>query len=99
MNDTSPKVAELYRRLLMARSGEERMMMGFSMYDSARGLVEASLRDQGLVEGSTEWRRALLIRFYGDELRPEVIERIAAWRPGDGGISHVPRTAPSAWER
>ncbi len=80
MNDTSPRAEKLMRELLMKRSGEERLRMGFSMYDAARAILEAGLRAEGLVEGTVEWRRRFLERMYGDELRPEVIERVAAWR-------------------
>ncbi len=78
MNDTSPRAQELMRKLLMQRSGPERLLMGFDMHDSARALLEAGLRAEGLVEGTVEWRRRFLQRMYGDVLRPEVIARIAA---------------------
>lgn len=63
MNDTSPETAELYRSLLMARSGEERFIMGALMFDSARAMVLASL-PPGLPRD--EVRRRLFERFYGD---------------------------------
>lgn len=78
MNDTSPKVEELMRRLIMQRSPQERLRMCFSMYDFARELVEASLKREGLAEGTYAFRRRFLERMYGDELRPEVIDLVAA---------------------
>ena len=81
MNDTSPKVAALMRSLLMKRTPQERALMGFSMFDFARKLVEAGLKASGLVEGTIQFRRSYLERMYGGELRPEQIERIAARLP------------------
>lgn len=80
MNDTSPKVEALVQELLMQRSGWERMLMGFDMYETARAIVEGSLEAEGLIRGSVEFRRRLLQRLYGDELSPEVIEKIAVAR-------------------
>lgn len=78
MNDTPAKVEELVRDLVMRRSPQERLRMCFSMYDFARELVEASLRAEGLVEGTYAFRRRFLERMYGNELRPEIIDRVAA---------------------
>jgi hypothetical protein len=78
VNDTPPKVEALMRELIMRRSAEERLQMCFSMFDFARELLESSLKEEGLAEGSYEFRRRYLERMYGGELRPEVIERIAA---------------------
>lgn len=46
MQDTPPEVDERYRAMLMQRTGGERLMMGCAMCDTARALVEASLREQ-----------------------------------------------------
>ena len=36
MNDTSPEVKVMVREMMMARSGEERFVMGALMFDAAR---------------------------------------------------------------
>jgi hypothetical protein len=54
------------RDKLMARSGEERFVMGAQMFDSAREMVKASL-PRHLSEA--EQRRELFKRLYGKELR------------------------------
>lgn len=46
MKDTTDKVEKIYRAMLMQRSGEERMRMGFGMFQFARSLVRAAVRDQ-----------------------------------------------------
>jgi hypothetical protein len=38
MTDTPPEIAELVRQKLMARSGEERFLMGVRMFDAARAM-------------------------------------------------------------
>ena len=53
------------RDKLMARSGEERFVMGAQMFDSAREMVKASL-PPGLSEA--EQRRQLFKRLYGKEI-------------------------------
>lgn len=74
ITDTTPEMEEIFRMKMMKLSGERRFMMGVSMYDTARMLVEASLpKDITLAEK----RRQILTRFYGDELSDEVIAAVA----------------------
>jgi hypothetical protein len=65
MNDTSPEIERMVREKLMARSGEERFMMGVEMFTAAREMVIASL-PKDLSEH--EFRRVLFKRIYGLEL-------------------------------
>ncbi len=65
MSDASPEIERIVRDKLMARSGEERFVMGAQMFDSAREMVKASL-PPGLSE--TEQRRQLFKRLYGKEI-------------------------------
>jgi hypothetical protein len=65
MTDTAPEIGRIMRDKLMARSGEERFVMGAQMFESAREMVRASL-PPGLSEA--EQRRQLFQRIYGKEL-------------------------------
>ena len=65
MTDTSPEVAELVRQKLMARSGEERFLMGVQMFDAAREMALASL-PTGL--SPEELKRQLFQRLYGQPM-------------------------------
>ena len=65
MNDTSPEIQKILHRQIMARSGEERMIMGAQTFEAARELVKASLL-RGLSE--TEWKRQFNKRIYGQDL-------------------------------
>jgi hypothetical protein len=65
VTDTLPEIERIMRDKLMARSGEERFVMGAQMFDSAREMVKASL-PPGLSE--MEQRRQLFKRIYGMEI-------------------------------
>ena len=65
MNDTSPEIAELVRQKLMARSGEERFIMGTLMFDAAREMILASL-PEGL--STEQLKQQLFQRVYGQPL-------------------------------
>jgi hypothetical protein len=65
MTDTSPEIAELVRQKLMARSGEERFLMGVRMFDAARDMTLASL-PTGL--SPEELKRQLFQRLYGQPM-------------------------------
>jgi len=78
MNDTSSEMDQRYRVMLMQRTGEERLIMGCAMRDTARAFVEASLRaqdPQATVEGI---RKGLFLRFYGQEFDAESQAKILA---------------------
>lgn len=67
MKDTSTEIEERFRAMLMQRSGEERLIMGCAMRDSARVIVEASLRAQDPRATVETIRKGLFLRFYGHE--------------------------------
>ncbi len=68
MNDTSPEIAKLVREMMLARSGEERMLMGSQMFEVARTMILASF-PPGLSD--IETKRRLCERLYGDEVDVE----------------------------
>lgn len=49
MIDTPPAVLAMYRRWLLARSGEERLKMGSEMFDAGEAPARLSLRGAGFV--------------------------------------------------
>jgi hypothetical protein len=61
---------------LLARSGEERLKMGFSMYATARALVIASILEKEPHAAPAALRRALFLRFYGQEFDHHEREKI-----------------------
>jgi hypothetical protein len=78
MNDTPPEVAERYRVMLMQRTGEERLIMGCAMRDTARKLVEASLREENPLATEAEIRKGVFLRFYGHEFDALTRDKILA---------------------
>ena len=75
--DTNPEAADQLRRLLRARTGEQRLRMACEMFDSARRLVVASL-PEAIAADPVERSVSLLRRFYGRDLEPAVLDEIVA---------------------
>jgi hypothetical protein len=75
MNDTSDRTERLFRKLMMARTGEQRLVMGAQMFDATRALMIAGLKAEGIT-GEKELKGAVFLRTYGQELSPERRERI-----------------------
>jgi hypothetical protein len=64
MTDTSPEIERMMHERIMSLTGEERMLMGFSMFEVARDMALASF-PPGL--SKAEIRRRLFERFYPEE--------------------------------
>ena len=77
MNDTPEAIQNLYRTLLMRRSGSERLHMGCAMFDTARALARANLQRTSRTED--ELRVRLFLRTYGGDFAPDTATRIATW--------------------
>jgi hypothetical protein len=80
MTDTSREVMgmERYRAMLLARFGEERLKIGFSMNATARALIRASVLAKDPQASPATLRRALFLRLCGREFDAEDRERILA---------------------
>ena len=78
MNDTPPAIERRFRRMLLERSGEERLKMGCSMHATARALAKASLLEKNPGSHPAELKRLLFLRFYGADFDPEQRNRIAS---------------------
>ena len=76
MNDTLPAIDERYRAMLMQRTGEERLIMGCAMRDTARAFVEASLRERDPQATEATIRKGLFLRFYGHEFDAPTRDKI-----------------------
>jgi len=81
MNDTTTEIAVRIRKMLMARSGSERVMMGCEMFDAARAIVLASF-PPGLPE--IEVKRRLCERLYGNEIDVEAFIEYVRSKTGKG---------------
>lgn len=89
MNDTPPEVDAIYRRMLLSKSGAERVRMASAMFNDARRIIESSIRAADPDIDEIGLRQAVFLRFYGHEFAPPERERIlegiaAAWRRSQG---------------
>ena len=76
MKDTSDAMAEKYRDMLLKRSGEERLKMGCSMHAMAQVLVRASTLETDPSASPASLRKALFLRFYGQDFDTATRKRI-----------------------
>ena len=73
MIDTTTEAEKIQSELFDKMTGEERMKIASDMFDTARTLVLASL-DKNL--NDTEKRKALFLRFYGNDFSVNEKEKI-----------------------
>jgi len=76
MNDTPPRIEAKFRKMLLARSGAERVKMGCSMHGAARALVRASLLQKNGSMSAAALRKSLFLRFYGQDFPASRRKRI-----------------------
>jgi len=67
MFDTHPEIAVRYRELMMRKSGEQRLLMGCSMYDTAKQIVRSAIYNSRPGITDAEIKREIFLRFYGEE--------------------------------
>ncbi len=67
MNDTHPEIAVRYRELMMRKSGQQRVVMGCSMYDTAKQIVRSAIYNSRPGITDAEIKREIFLRFYGQE--------------------------------
>lgn len=72
MNDTSPDIAKMVHERYMQMSGEQRMMIGIQMFETARKIVLSSFPDD---VSESEKRRLLCERFYSKEITAKVFPK------------------------
>ena len=88
MNDTHPDIAMRVRDLIMSKSGEERLLMGFSMYDAAREIVRSAILAEHPDMTPQDMRKEVFLRFYGQEFsqadREKILAALASHVSGSG---------------
>lgn len=67
MKDTHPEVAGRFRDLMRAKSNEQRLLMGCSMYDTAKQIVRSAIYSQHPRITASQMRKEIFDRFYGLE--------------------------------
>ena len=76
MNDTHPEIAVRFRNLIMSKTGQERLLMGCSMFDTAKEIVRSSIFNNhpGITE--VEMKKEIFLRFYGQEFNRAEKEKV-----------------------
>ena len=69
-------VDEIYLKMLKEKSPEERMMMGFSMFDTARALVRAGILSRHPDISEKDMKVEMFKRFYSSNFDPATMEKI-----------------------
>ena len=67
MKDTSEEFEVIFRNMIMKRSPEERLLMGSSMFDTAKQIVRSSIMEQYPKILPKEMKERIFLRFYGME--------------------------------
>lgn len=76
MNDTNPRVFLHFRQLIMSKSHEERLLMGCSMFDSAKGIVKNAILNHNPGIAPKKLKEEIFLRFYGMEFNKAEKEKI-----------------------
>ena len=76
MNDTAPEIEAIFEQMMMNKSGQERLQMGFSMFNMARRQVTAAIRKNKPDADAIEIRREIFLRFYGNDFSQEEQKKI-----------------------
>ncbi len=76
MRDTSPEMERQFVEMMMRRTGQERLKMGFSMFNMARRQVVASIKMSKPNADGKEIRKDIFLRFYGEDFPPETQQKI-----------------------
>jgi len=74
--DTSHKVWRQYVHMMMQKTGEERLLMGCSMFDAAKEIVRSSLLSKSLKQDPQDLKRNIFLRFYGHEYSERQLHNI-----------------------
>jgi hypothetical protein len=81
MNDTHPEIAVRFRDLMKAKSNERRLLMGCSMFDTAKQIAKSAIYSQCPSITPKEMRKEIFLRFYGLEFSRADREKILSGFP------------------
>ena len=70
MKDTSEKMEILHRKMIMARSGEERIAMCLSMFGMTKEIIKSTIKNKN------HWREELFLRLYSNDFDDKTKSKI-----------------------
>ncbi|MFQ5904897.1 MAG: hypothetical protein ACE5JO_14535, partial [Candidatus Binatia bacterium] len=71
MKDTAPKLESCFFEMIMEKSGQERLKMGFSMFEFARHQILSSIVKENPKASTKDIRAQLFSRLYGEDFSTE----------------------------
>jgi hypothetical protein len=72
--DHEPKdIEEIYRKMLMNKTGEERLLMGFSMFRFSTKLLLNGLKEK---ISSKKLKKYIFLKIYGNDFDKDELEKI-----------------------
>ena len=76
MDNTSAKIEQLYKEMILNISPLERLKMASRMYDSGRKLVMSGILKERQNIDASRLRAKLFLRMYGNDFTDNEIEKI-----------------------
>ena len=73
MNDTAPEIQDKIDDIYRNKTGEEKLLIALSMFETAREIVISSLPND---LSDKELQKALFLRFYGNDFSVNEKEKI-----------------------
>ena len=73
MESNNRKTEIIYRKLMAEKTGEERMLMGFSMFDFSSRILLSSIRNNTPPE---KLKKAIFLRLYRNDFNREQQKKI-----------------------
>jgi hypothetical protein len=76
MNDTTRDASQYVKKMMKRKSGQQRLMMGFSMFSTARLIVIESLKAKAPHLSAKKLKEKLFLRFYGSDFNQDTKDKI-----------------------
>lgn len=81
MNDTDKKIDDIYKKMFRKKTGEERLRMGFSMFQFASTILLSSLRDKTSSDSDNvtinkNLRKNIFLKIYSSDFEKKELEKI-----------------------
>ena len=72
-SDTHLESELLYHELLLKKSNEERLIMGCSMFGTAKEIVKSSILNENPNISKEKLKNEIFIRFYGNDINYKLL--------------------------
>jgi hypothetical protein len=73
MNDTDKKIDDIYREMIRKKTGEERILMGFSMFQFSTKILLSSVKEK---IPDIDLKKYMFLKIYGSDFDSLQIKKI-----------------------